>query len=65
MSAPYEAAKLEQIAIAAGQAAAALVRSAHGRAVAVGTKSSATDVVTETDVASERLIVAMLDEATP
>ena len=57
--------ELELIAVEAAQAAAELVRHGYGRAVALGTKSSATDVVTETDLASERLIVEHLDAVTP
>lgn len=57
--------ELERIAVEAAQGAADVVRNGYGRAVVLGTKSSATDVVTETDVASERLIVSHLDAATP
>jgi fructose-1,6-bisphosphatase/inositol monophosphatase family enzyme len=47
---------LERVAIEVSQIAAALVRGEVGRAAAAGTKSSPTDVVTETDLRSEALI---------
>ncbi|MFK7916958.1 MAG: inositol monophosphatase family protein [Ilumatobacter sp.] len=47
---------LEQVAAEVAVLAAVLVRGSVGRAAAAGTKSSPTDVVTETDVESERLI---------
>lgn len=47
---------LERVAIEVSQVAAALVRGDVGRAAAAGTKSSPTDVVTETDVRSEAVI---------
>jgi myo-inositol-1(or 4)-monophosphatase len=59
------ASELERIAIVAAEAAAVIVRNGYGSAQAVGTKSSATDVVTQTDIDSERRIVEMLELATP
>lgn len=47
---------LERVAIEVGRLAADLVRDNVGHAAASGTKSSPTDVVTATDVASEALI---------
>ncbi len=47
---------LERVAIEVSQVAAALVRGEMGRAAAAGTKSSPTDVVTESDLRSEALI---------
>lgn len=47
---------LERVAIEVSQVAAALVRGEMSRAAAAGTKSSPTDVVTETDLRSEALI---------
>jgi myo-inositol-1(or 4)-monophosphatase len=56
---------LESIAIATARAAAKLIRTAVGAAVAVGVKSSPTDVVTQTDIETESMIRAMLSAATP
>jgi len=42
-----------------------VVVATHGRPRLVGRKSSPTDVVTETDVRAEKLIVRLLREATP
>lgn len=47
---------LERVAIEVSTLAAAEVRSVIGRAEATGTKSSPTDVVTDTDLRTERLI---------
>lgn len=47
---------LELVAREVAQKAAAFVRLHHGSATAAGTKSTPTDVVTETDLASESLI---------
>ena len=49
-------AHLEAVAVEVAQIAAEFVRSNHGSAVAAATKSTPTDVVTETDLASETLI---------
>ncbi len=57
--------ELEQFAIAACHAGAHHVVPALGSALALTTKSSPTDVVTETDLASERSILAHLEKATP
>ena len=56
---------LEQAAIAACHAGAAHIIAALGSAKRLATKSSPTDVVTETDLASERAILASLRSATP
>jgi len=47
---------LETVAVQVARRAATFVRSQHGDATAAGTKSTPTDVVTETDLASESLI---------
>jgi myo-inositol-1(or 4)-monophosphatase len=57
--------ELERIAAAVARAAAAVVTDAHRRPVAVGSKVSPTDVVTETDLRAEDLIKRLLREATP
>lgn len=57
--------ELERIATAVACAAAAVVTDAHRRPVLVGSKSSPTDVVTETDLRAEDLITRHLLEATP
>jgi myo-inositol-1(or 4)-monophosphatase len=57
--------ELERIAGAVARAAAAVVTDAHRRPVAVGSKLSPTDVVTETDLRAEALIRRLLAEATP
>ena len=60
-----DAGRLEAIAVDAGAQAARLVRRAHGKALVIGTKSSQTDAVTQTDVDTEALIRALLAKATP
>ncbi len=55
---------LEELAIAACRAGAEHVIPALGSALAIETKSSPTDVVTETDLASERAILAFLKSST-
>ena len=62
---PPPAAQLEQIAIATVRQAADLISAAYGRARRVASKSSPTDVVTQTDLDAERLIRQLLNEATP
>ena len=57
--------ELERIAAAVARAAATVVTDAHRRPVAVGSKVSPTDVVTETDLRAEALIRRLLAEATP
>jgi myo-inositol-1(or 4)-monophosphatase len=57
--------ELELIAVDTGLRAAELIRSSLGAAVAVGLKSSPTDVVTQTDIDSETLIRDLLLRATP
>jgi len=56
---------LETVAIQVAQQAAVFVRSQHGAATAAGTKSTPTDVVTETDLASESLIRSELVSRCP
>jgi myo-inositol-1(or 4)-monophosphatase len=53
---------LEAIAIEVATAAADYVRGSFGAAQSIGTKSSATDVVTQTDVDAENLIRGLLTE---
>lgn len=57
--------QLEAHAVTAAALAADLVRGRLGTARSVGTKSSPTDVVTQTDIDSERLIREHLAAATP
>jgi myo-inositol-1(or 4)-monophosphatase len=57
--------ELERIAILVARAAAAQVAASFGSAAAIATKSSDTDVVTQTDVDTETLIRRLLEEATP
>ncbi len=57
--------ELEAIAISVARAAAAHVAANFGKAASIGTKSSATDVVTQTDVDTETLIRRLLEESTP
>ncbi len=59
---PHE---LEKMAVSVAKEAAALVRDFVGKADSVGTKSSSTDVVTSTDMASEELVRRRLAELTP
>jgi myo-inositol-1(or 4)-monophosphatase len=58
-------AELERIAADTTREAAALIASRFGRAVSVGTKSSSTDVVTQTDIDTEALIRKLLAKAVP
>jgi myo-inositol-1(or 4)-monophosphatase len=58
-------AELERIAAAASRTAAELVGAAYGSPGAVGSKSSPTDVVTQTDVRAEEVIRRCLLDATP
>jgi myo-inositol-1(or 4)-monophosphatase len=57
--------ELERIAAAVARSAAAVINDAHRQPVAVGSKLSPTDVVTETDLHAEELIRRLLGEATP
>ena len=57
--------ELEQIAATSARAAAAVVRDGYGSALAVGRKSSPTDIVTQTDLHAEALIREQLLAATP
>ncbi|MFL6243642.1 MAG: inositol monophosphatase family protein, partial [Acidimicrobiia bacterium] len=63
-SAP-EPAELERIAADTARAAAILVSSAYGRPDPVGSKSSPTDVVTQTDLSAEDLVRRLLRAETP
>jgi myo-inositol-1(or 4)-monophosphatase len=56
---------LADIAVDVAELAAALVRQSVGEATITGTKSSPTDVVTETDVAAEKLIRSELEQRCP
>jgi myo-inositol-1(or 4)-monophosphatase len=58
-------AALERIAATASRTAADLVGAAYGSPGAVGSKSSPTDVVTQTDVRAEEVIRRCLLDATP
>jgi len=57
--------RLEQIAIETVRRAADLISAGHGRAQRIASKSSPTDVVTQTDLDAEGLIRRLLDDATP
>ena len=57
--------ELERIAVLVARAAAAQVAASFGSAAAIATKSSETDVVTQTDLDTETLIRRLLEEATP
>jgi myo-inositol-1(or 4)-monophosphatase len=59
------AAELENTAVSVARIAAAQVAAHFGNASAIATKSSDTDVVTQTDVDTETLIRRLLEEATP
>jgi myo-inositol-1(or 4)-monophosphatase len=56
---------LERIAVDTAREAAALVAGTYGRAAPVGSKSSPTDIVTETDLRAEGLLSERLQEHTP
>ena len=58
-------AELERIATDAARAAGTVVTSGYGRARGIASKSSPTDVVTQTDVDAEQLIRRVLQAATP
>jgi myo-inositol-1(or 4)-monophosphatase len=60
-----EPAELERIAARAARAAASLVTSAYGSPDPVGSKSSPTDVVTQTDLRAEELVRRLLRDETP
>ena len=62
---PPSAGALERIAVDTARQAAALIAGTYGRAAAVGSKSSPTDIVTETDLRAEELLTARLMEQTP
>src|SRR5262245_54950514 len=57
--------RLEAVAVAVATEAAELVRSRAGDWSQLETKSSPTDIVTQTDLESERLIRSRLEAATP
>jgi myo-inositol-1(or 4)-monophosphatase len=56
---------LEAIAVDVARQAASMVADGYGRAASIGTKSSATDEVTQTDVDAEQLIRMLVSRATP
>jgi myo-inositol-1(or 4)-monophosphatase len=62
---PPAPAELERIASAAVRAAAGVITPAYGRPRAVGSKSSPTDIVTQTDLRAEDLVRRLLRDATP
>jgi len=62
---PPAPAELERIAASSARAAAAIVTAGYGQPRAVGRKSSPTDVVTQTDLRAEELVMQLLREATP
>lgn len=57
--------RLEALAVSTAEQAAKIVSVGYGHASSIGTKSSATDVVTQTDLDSEARIRELLKEATP
>lgn len=57
--------ELETIAIRVAQQAAAIVAQGYGSASSIGTKSSETDVVTQTDLDSEARVRELLEAETP
>jgi myo-inositol-1(or 4)-monophosphatase len=61
----HTAAELERIALRAAQAGAVVIRAGADTPEKIGTKTSATDVVTQTDVDSEKAIINVLLAATP
>ncbi len=63
--APPTPVQLEATAVEVARAAAALIRAEVGRALGVGSKSSPTDVVTQTDIDAETLMRKLIAEATP
>ncbi|MEM9564808.1 MAG: inositol monophosphatase family protein [Actinomycetota bacterium] len=56
---------LERAAVEVAELAAELIRESVGRATVAGTKSTVTDLVTETDVAAEKLIRQELERRCP
>ena len=65
MAPPPPPAELERISVVTAVAAAELIADGYGQARGVGSKSSPTDVVTQTDLDAEQLIRRLLHEATP
>lgn len=57
--------ELERIAIQTAQAASAIIRASYGNATSLRSKSSPTDIVTQTDIDSENLVRQLLGAATP
>ncbi len=57
-------AELESLAVQAARQAAAIIRAGSVDPTSIATKSSATDVVTQTDLDSERSVVSFLRQAT-
>lgn len=62
---PSSPATLEGIAVHVAREAATIVALNHGTATSIGTKSSPTDVVTQTDIDSEGLLRRLLGELSP
>jgi myo-inositol-1(or 4)-monophosphatase len=62
---PPAPAELEAIASTTAQAAAEIVTAAYGQPRPVGSKSSPTDIVTQTDLRAEELVRRLLLDATP
>ena len=63
--APPTPAELEEIAVRVARAASELIAAGYGHARRLGSKSSPTDVVTQTDLDAERLIRDALRRVTP
>ena len=59
------AASLEQLACHVGLAASVIVREGYGNAQALRSKSSPTDIVTQTDIDSENLVRSLLADLSP
>jgi myo-inositol-1(or 4)-monophosphatase len=57
--------ELERIAIDTTRAAAAIVKAGYGSATSLRSKSSPTDIVTQTDLDSENLVRQLLSASTP
>jgi myo-inositol-1(or 4)-monophosphatase len=57
--------ELERIAIETAKAASAIIRASYGTATSLRSKSSPTDIVTQTDIDSENLVRQLLGAATP
>ncbi len=57
--------ELERIATETARAASAIIRAGYGNATSLRSKSSPTDIVTQTDIDSENLVRQLLGAATP